>query len=193
LTPGVQHKLTEEERTALHMYMSFMEAFRAIRPNIQNMPMGDAYGFLAIALEEGRGVTQYAERTGITQSGMTRTLSALGAGGRKGAAGFGLVQQAVDPKDMRKHQTFLTAKGKALIREIVRLTRSDHQSATKAGVRSRDLKMIVEKSPGDLARDQWFLRLIAAARKLDADDIQLAARQIEAMIGYRQSKKPGSS
>jgi DNA-binding MarR family transcriptional regulator len=125
-----------------------------------------------------------------SQSGMTRTLSALGTGGRKGATGFGLVQQAIDPKDLRKHQTFLTAKGKALIREIVRLTRSDHQSATTLGARSRDLKMIAEKSPRDLARDQWFLRLIAAARKLDADDIQLAARQIEAMIGHRESTRP---
>ena len=183
-----KHKLTKEEQTALHMYMSFMEAFRAIRPNIQNMPMGDAYGFLAVALEEGLGITEYAERSGITQSGMTRTLGALGHGGRKGAAGFGLVQQVVDSKDLRKHQTFLTAKGKAFIREIARLT---HQSATTQSVRSRDLKMIVEKSPGDLARDQWFLRLIAAARKLDSDDIELAVGQIEALIGHRQSKRRG--
>jgi DNA-binding MarR family transcriptional regulator len=187
------HKLTREEQTALHMYMSFMEAFRAIRPNIQNMPMGDAYGFLVVALEGGLGITEYAERAGITQSGMTRTLSALGEGGRYGAAGFGLVQQVIDGKDLRKRQTFLTAKGKALIREITRLTRSDHQSATTPDARSRDLKMIVEKSPRDLPRNQWFLRLIAAARKLDSDDIKLAVRQIEVLIGHRQSKKPGSS
>jgi DNA-binding MarR family transcriptional regulator len=183
------HKLTEEEQTALHMYMSFMEAFRAIRPNIQNMPMGDAYGFMVVALEGGLGITEYAERAGITQSGMTRTLSALGEGGRYGAAGFGLVQQVIDSKDLRKRQTFLTDKGKALIREITRLTRSDHQSATAPGVRGRDLRMIAEKSPGDLARDKWFLRLIAAARKLAADDIQLAARQIEALVGHRESKR----
>jgi DNA-binding MarR family transcriptional regulator len=186
-----EHKLTEEERTALHTYMSFMEAFRAIRPNIQNMPMGDAYAFLVVALEEGLGITEYAERAGITQSGMTRELSALGEGGRHGATGFGIVQQVTDAEDLRKRQTFLTDKGRALIREITRLTRSDHHSATTPGVRSRDLRMIAEKSPGDLARDQWFLRLIAAARKLDADDTQLAARQIEALVGHRESKRRG--
>jgi DNA-binding MarR family transcriptional regulator len=173
------------------MYMSFMEAFRAIRPNIQNMPMGDAYGFMVVALEEGLGITEYAERAGITQSGMTRTLVALGAGGRYGAAGFNIVQQVTDAEDLRKRQTFLTDKGRALIREITRLTRSDHHSATTPDARSRDLKMIAEKSPGDLARNQWFLRLIAAARRLDADDIQLAARQIEALVGHRQSKRRG--
>ena len=185
------HMLTKEEQTALHMYMSFMEAFRAIRPNIQNMPMGDAYGFLVVALEGGLGITEYAERAGITQSGMTRTLSALGEGGRYGAAGFGLVQQVIDEKDLRKRQTFLTEKGKALIREITRLTRSDHQSATTPDARTRDLKMISEKSPRDLARNQWFLRLIAAARRLDADDIQLATHQIEALVRHRKSKRRG--
>ena len=183
------HKLTEEEQTALHMYMSFMEAFRAIRPNIQNMPMGDAYAFLVVALEEGLGITEYAERAGITQSGMTRELSALGEGGRHGAAGFGLVKTVIATKDLRKRQTFLTDKGRALIREITRLARSDHQSATTPDVRSRDLRMIAEKSPRDLARDQWFLRLIAAARKLDSDDIKLAVGQIEALVGHRESKR----
>jgi len=69
------------------------------------------------------------------------------------------------------------------------LARSDHQSATTPDVRSRDLRMIAEKSPRDLARDQWFLRLIAAARKLDSDDIKLAVGQIEALVGHRESKR----
>jgi hypothetical protein len=49
--------------------------------------------------------------------------------------------------------------------------------------------MIAEKSSGDLARDQWFLRLIAAVRKLDSDDIKLAVGQIEALIAHRESKR----
>jgi len=49
--------------------------------------------------------------------------------------------------------------------------------------------MIAEKSPQDLARDQWFLRLIAAARKLDSDDIKLAVGQIEALIDHRGNKR----
>jgi len=37
--------------------------------------------------------------------------------------------------------------------------------------------------------DRWLSRLLAAGRKLDTDDIHLAVRQIEALVGHRQSKK----
>jgi len=60
----------------------------------------------------------------------------------------------------------------------------------KLRLRGPDLMMMGENSPQDLARDQWLHRLIAAGRKLDADDIQLAVRQIEVLIGRRQSKRP---
>jgi hypothetical protein len=79
---------------------------------------------------------------------------------------------------------FLTARGKALVHEIVRLIRSDRQRAMKL----RKLT-ITDKSPRDLERDQWLSRLIEAGLKLGADDIQLVIRQVEALIGYRQSKR----
>jgi DNA-binding MarR family transcriptional regulator len=116
-------RLTKDEETALHKCLSFMEAFRIIRPT---MAMQHAYVFLLVAMDEGRGVQEYAERAGVTQPGMTRILLALGPRGQKGAAGLRLVQQATDPEDLRKRQTFLTAKGKALKVEIVRLMRSDN-------------------------------------------------------------------
>ena len=163
-----------------------MEAFRVIRPT---MPMQHAYAFLLVSTEEGLGVQEYAERAGVTQPVMIRILLALGPRGQKGAAGCGLVQQAIDSQDSRKHQTFLTAKGRALMREIVRLIRSDDKRATKLRLRGRDLMMVAER-PRGLARDQWLPRLMAAGRKLDADDLQLAVRQIEGLIGPRQSKRP---
>jgi DNA-binding MarR family transcriptional regulator len=110
-------RLTKDEQTALHKYLSFMEAFRIIRPS---MPMQHAYVFLLVAMDEGRGVQEYAERAGVTQPVMTRILLALGPRGQKGAAGHRLVQQATGTEDLRKRQTFLTAKGKALMRELVR-------------------------------------------------------------------------
>jgi len=149
LARGIQHKLTERERAALHKCQLFMEAFRIIRPT---MPMQHAYAFLLVAAEEGRGVQEYAERAGVTQSVMTRILLALGPRGQKGAPGYGLVQQATDTVDLRKHQTFLTAKGKALIREIVRLTRSDHQNAPKLRAQSRSFDGSGEVASGFGAR-----------------------------------------
>jgi DNA-binding MarR family transcriptional regulator len=179
-------RLTKDERTALHKCLLFMEAFRIIGPI---MPMQHAYAFLLVAMEEGRGVQEYAERAGVIQSVMTRILSALGRHRQKGAPGYGLVHQATDTEDLRKRQTFLTAKGEALMREIVRVIRSDDQRSMKLHISSRNLMTLVEKSPRDLAHDQWLPRLIAAARKLDSDDIKLAVGQIEALIGHRESKR----
>jgi DNA-binding MarR family transcriptional regulator len=115
-------RLTKNEQMALYKCLSFMEAFRIIRPT---MSMQHAYVFLLVAMDEGRGVQEYAERAGVTQPGTTRILLALGPRGQRGAAGHRLVQQATGTEDLRKRQTFLTDKGKSLLQEIVRLMRSD--------------------------------------------------------------------
>jgi len=186
---GQMAPLTKDERAAVHNCLLLMDAFRVVRPILT---MQQAHTFLLVAAEEGCGVQEYAERAGIAQPVMTRILLALGTRRQKGAVGYGLVEQATDTEDFRKRQTFLTPKGKALMHEIARLIRSDDQRAMKRHVRGLDL-MTAEKSPRDLALDQWLSRLIAAGHKLDADDIKLAVRQIEALIGHRESKKPGSS
>ena len=115
---------------------------------------------------------------------MTRILFALSSRSRGREPGYSLVQQVIDPQDGRRTQTFLTVRGKALVHEIGRLIRSDRQRAMKL----RKL-MKAEKSPRHLENDQWLSRLIEAGRKLGADDIQLVVRQVEALIGHRQSKK----
>jgi DNA-binding MarR family transcriptional regulator len=153
-----------------------MGALRAIR---RTMPMQHAFAFLLVALEEGLGVQDYAERAGTTQAVMTRILFALTSRGRRrNKPGYGLVQQAVDLRDSRRHQTFLTIKGKALMHEIVRSVRSNRPPA----------KMVAEGSQPVLS-DHWLSRLIAAGRKLNANDIQLAVRQLELLVDHRQSKR----
>jgi DNA-binding MarR family transcriptional regulator len=122
----------KEEQEARYKCLSFLEAFRIIRPT---MVMQHAYVFVLVAMDEGRGVQEYAERVGVTQPVMTRILLALGPRGQKGAAGHELVQQATDTGDLRKRQTFLTAKGKRLKRELVRLMRSDDHIGAPIGHR----------------------------------------------------------
>jgi DNA-binding MarR family transcriptional regulator len=156
-----------------------MEAFRAIR---RTMPLQHAYAFLFVALEEGCSVSEYAKRAGTTQAVMTRILFALSS--RNRGRGCRLVQQVIDPQDGRRTQTFLTVRGKALAHEIVRLIKSDRPRAMQLRK-----SMMTEKSPQDLERDQWLSKLIAAGLKLGADDIQLAIRQVDALIGHRQSKR----
>jgi len=128
--------------------------------------------------------TEYAKRAGTTQAVMTRILFALCSGSRGRRSGSGLVQQVTDPQDGRRTQTFLTARGNTLAHGIVRLIRSDRQRQMKLRK-----SMMTEKSPRDLERDQWLSKLIAAGLKLGADDIQLAIRQVEALLGHRRSKR----
>jgi DNA-binding MarR family transcriptional regulator len=166
----------KDEQLALRKSLLFVEAFRAIR---RLMPLQHAYAFLLVALEEGHSVSEYAKRVGVTQAVMTRILFSLGSTSRARVPSYGLVHQAGDPKDSRKTQTFLSAKGKVLVHEIRRLMLSDSRAAMK----------LLTAETHDLARDQGLSQLIAVGRKLDADDIQLAVRQLEALIGHRESTK----
>ena len=171
--------MAKDHRGTLQRCLLLLEAFRAIR---RTMLLQHAYAFLLVALEEGYSVSEYAKRAGTTQAIMTRILFALSS--RKREPGYGLVQQVIDPQDGRRTQTFLTAKGKVLVHELVRLVRSDRERAMQL----RKL-MMAEKSPRDLERDQWLPHLIAAGLKLGADDIRLVIRQVEALIGHRQSNR----
>jgi len=160
-----------------------MDAFRAVR---RIMPMQHAYAFLLVALEEGRGVQEYAKRAGVTQAVMTRILFALGSTRPRGKPGYGLVEQTIDTQDTRRHQTFLTTKGKALMHEIVRLVRSDQQAAMK--LRTDDLMTKLEPRR-DIVRDQWLSRLAVAGRKLDAEDMKLAVHLIETLMRHHHMQR----
>jgi DNA-binding MarR family transcriptional regulator len=110
-------KLTPEEVTCLGNAMQFLDAFKAIRPT---MPLQHAYTFMLVALQEGLGVEDYAERAGVAQSVMTRNLLDIGSHNRRREPGYGLVSQRLDPLDMRRRQTFLTPAGRALVHKICR-------------------------------------------------------------------------
>jgi DNA-binding MarR family transcriptional regulator len=140
------------------------------------------YNRRTLSFEEGCGVEEYPKRVGITQPVMTRILFALGSTGRRRKPGYGLAQQTIDTEDARRHQTFLTAKGKVLMREIVRLIHSDQQGAMK--LRSGDLMKL--EPARDIARDRWLSRFVAAGRKLDAKDTKLAVHLVETLIRCRQ-------
>jgi transcriptional regulator with XRE-family HTH domain len=52
-------------------------------------------------------------------------------------------------------------------------------------VTPNDLLLGNVSSKRSSAHDRWLSRLMAAARELDADDVKLAARQIEALVEHR--------
>lgn len=113
-------KLDKEDKAAIFRAMKFVDAFRQLRPT---MPLQHAHTFLLVATEEGLGVSEYAERAGVPQTVMTRHLLDMGSHTRTRQEGLGLVASRMDPLDMRKHQTFLTTDGHALLHKIIRAMR----------------------------------------------------------------------
>jgi DNA-binding MarR family transcriptional regulator len=115
---AIKQSLSEGQKANLNRGMNFIQAFRKVR---HTMPISHAFAFLTVALDEGLGVNEYAERLNVSQTVMTRWLFDIGQQNRSREPGYELVTQRSDPLDLRKHQTFLTDKGRALAHELIRV------------------------------------------------------------------------
>jgi len=109
--------LPENERTAVRNLLSALDPFRSLRSTI---PLQYVTAFLLVARDEGLGVTEYAERAGVSQSVMSRHLLDIGERNRHMEEGFGLVTYRASPMELRKHEYTLTDKGRALAHQICR-------------------------------------------------------------------------
>ena len=74
---------------------------------------------MLVAQEEGLSVSEYAKQAGVGQTTMTRHLLDIGLQTRKREPGLNLVMQRQDPLDLRRHQAFLTDKGRALLTRVL--------------------------------------------------------------------------
>lgn len=110
-------KLEGSDAQAIKNFLAAIEAFRAIRPT---MPLQYVVAFLLVAMDEGLGVSEYAERAGVSMSVMSRHLLDIGERNRHMEEGFGLVTARQNPMELRKNEVFLTSKGKAVLRQIIR-------------------------------------------------------------------------
>jgi DNA-binding MarR family transcriptional regulator len=125
-----RQSLDDETKNAMQDMLAALEPFRALR---QTMPLQYIVSFLLVALDEGRGVNEYAERAGVGTSVMSRHLLDIGERNRHMEEGFGLVTQRPDPMELRKHQMMLTPKGKAVAHQIARHLRG-RKSARVVGL-----------------------------------------------------------
>jgi hypothetical protein len=108
--------LTEEEKAYARALLLALEPFREIRGS---MPLQYVYTFLQVATDEGKGVTEYAQKAGVSPTVMTRHLLDIGDRNRKAEQGFGLVTQERDREDLRRHHARITPTGKALMNKIM--------------------------------------------------------------------------
>lgn len=109
--------LTDVNRAAVSDLLGALEAFRTIRIT---MPLQYVVAFLLVAQEELLGVGDYAERAGVSVSVMSRHLLDIGERNRYQEKGFGLVGFRSKPLELRKHEYFLTDKGRAVLHQMIR-------------------------------------------------------------------------
>lgn len=93
-----------------------LAAFAVLDP--ASFPLHHAQVFVVVALQGTPTYGDIEEALNLTNSSVSRTVNALGATHRRGYSGLGLLETFPDPEDMRRFRVRLTAKGKALMRQI---------------------------------------------------------------------------
>lgn len=109
--------LGDDELSAAGRLLGALEPFRALRPT---MPLQYVTTFLLVALNEGKSVTEYAEMAGVSKSVMSRHILDIGERDRYMEEGFGLITYRPNPMELRRHEVFLTDKGRAVLHQISR-------------------------------------------------------------------------
>lgn len=85
-----------------------------------DMPMQQADVLLQIAMHPGLTMADISKRTGLSQSSVSRNVSAMSKYHRLGKPGLDLVEAAIDPREPRRRLVFLTVNGKAFITKLFR-------------------------------------------------------------------------
>lgn len=110
-------KISEDDRDAVKRLLNCLEVFKKLRGT---MPLQYVIAFLLVAEEEGLGVVDYAQRADVSVSVMSRHLLDIGDRNRHMEEGFGLITFRSNPMELRKHEYFLTDKGRQLLRQSLR-------------------------------------------------------------------------
>lgn len=113
---------TEQERDDLRkLYLALKPFFDLDHPVL---PAAYIKAAILVAIEEGLGVSDYAERAGASPTVMTRNLLDIGDRNRQRGEGLGLITQERDPWDLRKHRAKMTPKGATLLRNVLTALRT---------------------------------------------------------------------
>ncbi len=110
------------DKRAIQAHLWALKPLTNLRGSI---PLPYVTTFLMVALDEGKGVGEYARDVGIHRAAMSRYLRCIGGRARYGGPGLGLV--TIEPRPGHGHpnsrQVLLTAKGRSLAKEIFKQMR----------------------------------------------------------------------
>lgn len=119
LKPEADMNNDDENRKAVRkLERALRQARTAIDPLVSTQLM---QAFLAVALNEGKTLTEIAEQLGSNLSTASRQLLDLGDRNRKLEPGYMLVDRKVDPMNLRVNRYTLTPKGKLLYQELAQI------------------------------------------------------------------------
>ncbi len=111
--------MTDKEMAAARKVDRLLSQFRSsIDPNI---PAQMLQTFMAVAMNEGKSLTEIAEMVSANMSTASRHLLELGERNRRLEAGYNLVARTPDPMNLRQNSYTLTPKGKLLFSSILKI------------------------------------------------------------------------
>jgi DNA-binding MarR family transcriptional regulator len=94
---------------------------RGIKPLVDlscSIPFPYVLTFLTVAVDEGKPVGAYAREMNVNRFLMSRYMRCIGARGRNGGPGLGLVTVKRTRKSSTKTAVFLTAKGREIAAQL---------------------------------------------------------------------------
>lgn len=86
-----------------------------------NIPAQMLQTFMAVAMNEGKSLTEIADLVSANMSTASRHLLELGERNRRLEAGYGLVTRTPDPMNLRQNSYTLTAKGRLLLANVIKI------------------------------------------------------------------------
>lgn len=119
-SPRHQESTTDESITPSDKRASqaLLWALKPLRNLRRPMPLPSLTAFLMVALDEGRGVNDYARALGMHRAIVSRSLHAIGDRARNGGPGLGLVTIEPHRTDPLRSQVHLSPKGRSIAKEM---------------------------------------------------------------------------
>jgi DNA-binding MarR family transcriptional regulator len=108
---------SDEER---EQFKKLQRALRVVKRVSKQFPISYLEGFLEIALKQGLGTSEYAERLEESKGNGSRLLGTLGDRSRRTEIALNWIEQVDDPQDSRKTHYYISPKGNAVLKQIVR-------------------------------------------------------------------------
>lgn len=112
--------MQSEDRQALQCLYDALDQFKGIA---LHMPVGQAMSFLAIALHEGKTLTEMARLSDMQLSTMSRQVIDLGDRNRRMEDGYKLIERRQNPMNLRENQYSLSPRGGQLIKALLKAMR----------------------------------------------------------------------